>query len=616
VLGRPDLGEALHISVADPAAVSPTVLPPDGDFAPTVTVDAALPASPPEPAQTAERPGAPLRDQPQAEATVVEDGSLRIECGGRSYHLEPGSVHVIGRDPKCEVVSNNPNVSRRHARLNSDAYGWWIEDLKSNGGTFHDGERIQQLRLAGSMTLMLGNADSGERLVTKAAGTAPDRPVPAPAKSSRRGVLIGMTALLVLVVVGGLLAWKLTRAPSDDSLASGVVKIVVPGATGSGTIVDAKNGLILTNAHVVAPQALGQAIEQDSDETLLDKDPTDIQVWVTTGIDKPAEPKYHAKVLAVDGYLDLAVIKITKLSTGSLIGPGDLDGLTQINLADESSTQSGDSIRVIGYPGVDSSDAPSINAGEVSSPVQDDRLGTNRAWLNVSAEIRNGNSGGAAVDDDGDIVGVPTLTVTDAEGNVAKRIRPVSFARKLISDARNGRPYTSPYVTPLSGQETLGDVSVGAPSASQTGYESSCDGDLDPLADGLKALSVQINFSGFRSSAHQDLRVRLVSQPSGAEAEVVGEVSTGDQYPFSLGRSGCVTATLRLSDAIDVETNQYALVIDAGPNYTNLGTLSLSGGSSSGGSGTGGSDGSGGAPSGTGGTAGGLPGTSGTTGGG
>jgi pSer/pThr/pTyr-binding forkhead associated (FHA) protein len=73
----------------------------------------------------------------------------------RQYQLfvnrgpEPGKVFeltsvsmTIGRDPMAEITINDPEVSRRHARLIGTLSGYRIQDLGSTNGTFIDGIRV------------------------------------------------------------------------------------------------------------------------------------------------------------------------------------------------------------------------------------------------------------------------------------------------------------------------------------------------------------------------------------------------------------------------------------------------------------------------------------------
>ena len=49
---------------------------------------------------------------------------------------------TIGRDPMAEITINDPEVSRRHARLIGTLSGYRIQDLGSTNGTFVDDIRL------------------------------------------------------------------------------------------------------------------------------------------------------------------------------------------------------------------------------------------------------------------------------------------------------------------------------------------------------------------------------------------------------------------------------------------------------------------------------------------
>jgi DNA segregation ATPase FtsK/SpoIIIE, S-DNA-T family len=86
---------------------------------------------------------------------------LRVVGGpgaGLDLPLDPGTV-VLGRDPSCEVVLDNPTVSRRHARLTvSDAGQCDVEDLDSRSGTWVEGIRVSgTTRVEPGAVVELGN---------------------------------------------------------------------------------------------------------------------------------------------------------------------------------------------------------------------------------------------------------------------------------------------------------------------------------------------------------------------------------------------------------------------------------------------------------------------------
>jgi pSer/pThr/pTyr-binding forkhead associated (FHA) protein len=56
-------------------------------------------------------------------------------------------VLVIGRDVNNDVVVNDAEVSRTHARLTLQGDGYLVEDLASTNGTFINGQRLTTPRL-------------------------------------------------------------------------------------------------------------------------------------------------------------------------------------------------------------------------------------------------------------------------------------------------------------------------------------------------------------------------------------------------------------------------------------------------------------------------------------
>jgi hypothetical protein len=74
----------------------------------------------------------------------------------KSYALTSSSV-VLGRDSPCDIVINDANISRRHARLARDERGFWIlSDLKSTNGTRVNGRPISSTPLRDGDQLSFG----------------------------------------------------------------------------------------------------------------------------------------------------------------------------------------------------------------------------------------------------------------------------------------------------------------------------------------------------------------------------------------------------------------------------------------------------------------------------
>lgn len=79
---------------------------------------------------------------------------------GATFNLE-GDQLTIGRDSANEIVINDAEISRRHARLTYQGGKYVLEDLGSTNGTFVNGQR-----LAGPRVLKPGEVVSfGEQIV-------------------------------------------------------------------------------------------------------------------------------------------------------------------------------------------------------------------------------------------------------------------------------------------------------------------------------------------------------------------------------------------------------------------------------------------------------------------
>jgi adenylate cyclase len=73
---------------------------------------------------------------------------------------------LIGRSVVCDVVIDHADLSRKHAEIRGDEWGWMIHDLNSRKGTFVNGERVESQRLRDGDKIVLA-PDASEPVVIR-----------------------------------------------------------------------------------------------------------------------------------------------------------------------------------------------------------------------------------------------------------------------------------------------------------------------------------------------------------------------------------------------------------------------------------------------------------------
>lgn len=107
---------------------------------------------------------------------------------GAAFTLE-GDQLTIGRDSANEIVINDAEVSRRHARLTFQGGKYVLEDLGSTNGTFVNGQRLAGPRVLkpgevvsfGEQIVLVfeaSNIDPGATMVSPRAAAVPAAPRP------------------------------------------------------------------------------------------------------------------------------------------------------------------------------------------------------------------------------------------------------------------------------------------------------------------------------------------------------------------------------------------------------------------------------------------------------
>jgi len=164
-------------------------------------------------------------------------------------------------------------------------------------------------------------------------------------------------------------------------------------ATGSGVIVDAAQGFVLTNNHVVAN---AEAIE------------------VTTKDNR----RFAAKLVGRDEDTDIAVLKI------------EGGNLKAVPLGDSDRLQVGDFVVAIGNPfGL----GQTVTSGIVSALGRSLGIEGYEDFIQTDASINPGNSGGPLVDLRGRLVGINTAILAPGGGNIGIGFAvPINMARNAM----------------------------------------------------------------------------------------------------------------------------------------------------------------------------------------
>lgn len=85
---------------------------------------------------------------------------VRVVSGGQSGQLVPvtGTRVVAGRLPSCDVILDDPTVSREHAAFVRRGTDWWVVDLGSTNGTRVNGVTAAEHPVEAGDRVELGEA--------------------------------------------------------------------------------------------------------------------------------------------------------------------------------------------------------------------------------------------------------------------------------------------------------------------------------------------------------------------------------------------------------------------------------------------------------------------------
>ncbi|WP_420840052.1 DegQ family serine endoprotease [Alteromonas antoniana] len=251
---------------------------------------------------------------------------------------------------------------------------------------------------------------------------------------------------------------------------------------GSGVIIDAEKGYVVTNNHVV----------DNADE---------ITVKLTDG------REFTAKKLGSDEQSDIALLKI------------DPDELTALPLADSDALRVGDFVVAIGNPfGL----SQTVTSGIVSALGRSGlNIGGYEDFIQTDAAINRGNSGGALVNLRGELVGINTAIFGPNGGNVGIGFAiPANMMKSLVDQIAEFGEVRRGLLGILGNDVDAGlaeamesEVNIGA-FVSEVQPESAAD------KAGLQAGDIITAVNGRDLNSFQELRAKIASMGAGAEVEL------------------------------------------------------------------------------------------------
>ena len=192
-------------------------------------------------------------------------------------------------------------------------------------------------------------------------------------------------------------------------------------ASGSGIIIS-EDGYILTNNHIVSSTS-------ESNNAFYEVGKAN-KVTVKLYND---DTEYEAQIIGTDSQTDLAVIKIDKT------------GLTPAELGDSDSVQVGEFAMAIGNPlGLDNS----VTAGIVSAVNREvtDSDGNKYLAIQTDAAINAGNSGGALVNSQGQVIGVNTLKLSGEDVEGVGFAIPINSTKEIYEQLIQYNKVKRPYI--------------------------------------------------------------------------------------------------------------------------------------------------------------------------
>lgn len=249
---------------------------------------------------------------------------------------------------------------------------------------------------------------------------------------------------------------------------------------GSGVIIDATKGYVLTNNHVI-----NQAQK--------------ISVQLNDG------REFEAKLIGSDKQSDIALIQIQKASK-----------LTAIKIADSDKLRVGDFAVAVGNPfGLGQTATSGIISALGRSGLSLEGL---ENFIQTDASINRGNSGGALLNLNGELIGINTAILAPGGGNVGIGFAIPSNMAKILADQLIQTGEVRRGLLGIRGTEMSADIAKAFNLDTQRGaFVSEVMPGSGSAKAGIKAGDVITALNGKRLNSFAELRARIATSEPGSK---------------------------------------------------------------------------------------------------
>ncbi len=290
-----------------------------------------------------------------------------------------------------------------------------------------------------------------------------------------------------------------------------VVKIYAGSSqSGSGIVIDAQNRYVLTNAHVVLDAYSYRSLE-------------DFSICTVESEQSTAKCDFTAKLLVADVDSDLALLKVNETKAATAFNKA-------IDIYAKSDAVIGDKLSILGFPGL-GGETITASQGIVSGFVVE---GDEVYYLKTDSALIAGNSGGLAIDEEGNFLGMPSayLSSHDGEANIGLIISR-DFLSSWFTEIRTkvGEPTTPLILTSFPGEITdFKAQKTGSDKVKLTWYPSVSTYDVvshDVVYDTRKLTAKEV-----QDFANNENKQHYIDTKSGDNSYVVTGLDSSKTYYF------------------------------------------------------------------------------------